>query len=165
MKNTVLDKWCSQQNKEVKHYCQVCGICIHEEEIQNSEAEQHFCTKHKELSLPNTLLMDDQLFKAVFKTIQKILKRDNTNELTFEVGREGARFRYMDPSHVSLTEIQLYTKAFKTLNIDFHTPKTLTINADELEKILPKVEEQDEVLIRFDEHNIQLSLLGKSYAY
>jgi len=106
--------------------------------------------------------MDDQLFKTVFKTIQKILKRDNTNELTIQVGRDGAQFRYMDPSHVSLTELQLYTKAFKTLNIDFHTPKTLTINADELEKILPKVEKQDEVLIRFDEDNIQLTLLEKN---
>jgi len=71
----------------------------------------------------------------------------------------------MDPSHVSLLEIHLYPKAFRALNIDFSSPKTLTVNLDELKKALKNTEKNDEVLIRLNEENIQLSLLEKDYTH
>ncbi|MBS7251985.1 MAG: hypothetical protein KIH08_15540 [Candidatus Freyarchaeota archaeon] len=156
----ILDNWFTAQKEETKHYCQVCGTPLKTSETQNSETQ--LCPKHKDLSQPNTLLIDGKLFKATFKTLQRILKKHNTRQLTLQVSRDGLHIQYLDPSHVSLTKIHLYVKAFKALNIDYTQPKTLTINVDEL-KILQKIEEKDEILIHFGEENIQLSLLGKNY--
>ena len=165
MKNTVLDKWCIPQSNPVKRYCHICGIYISEKDTQSREGEQYFCPKHRGLGYPNVLLMDGRLFKTVFKTVEKILQRDNADELTIQVSKEGIHFRYMDPSHISLTEIQLYPKAFKALNINFPTPKTFTIDLNKLRKILRTAEKNDEAQIRFNEENIQLSLLRKNYTH
>jgi len=162
LKNTVLDKWCTSQDT-VKRYCHVCGVSISEKDIESCEGGRYLCPKHRGLGFPNTLLIDGQLFKTVFKTVEKILRRDNADELTIHVSGEGVQFRCMDPSHVSLTEIHLYPKAFKALNIDFPSPKPITINLDEPRKILKTIEKNDEIIIRFDEYSIQLSLLGKDY--
>jgi len=148
----------------VKHYCHVCGTRINEKEIQNNEGKKYYCSRHRELSTPNVLLMDGQPFKTVFKTIERILRKDGISELTFQIGRDGLRFQYIDPAHTSLTELHLYTKAFRALNIDFPTPKTFTISVDELIKILRKVEKNVEVLIRFNENHIQLSLQEKNFS-
>jgi len=159
MKNMILDKWCTQRNETVKHYCQICGAQITQKEKQAGEEEKYYCPKHIDLNTPNTLLIDGKLFKTITKTLTKMLKRDNTNQLTFQVARDGAQFRYMDPTHVSLTQIQLYKKAFKAINIDYPTPKTFTINMDELEEITAKIEEKDEVKIRLNTENIQITIL------
>lgn len=159
MKNTILDKWCTQQNETIKHYCQICGTQITQKEKQAGEEEKYYCPKHIDLNTPNTLLIDGKLFKTITKTLTKMLKRDNTNQLTFQVARDGAQFRYMDPMHVSLTQIQLHKKAFKAINIDYPTPKTFTINMDKLEEIPAKIEEKDEVKIRLNTENIQITIL------
>lgn len=163
---TTLDNWLTTQKQEEPkhHYCQICSTPLKTDETKN-ETEQHLCPKHKALSQPNTLLIDGKLFKATFKTLQRILKKHNTNQLTLQISRDGLHIQYLDPSHVSLTKIHLYPKAFKAFNIDYSTPKTLTISLHELEKILEKIEEKDEVQIRLNTENIQISILRENTNY
>ncbi|MEM3564676.1 MAG: hypothetical protein QXR19_15705 [Candidatus Jordarchaeaceae archaeon] len=161
---TTLDNWLTTQKQEEPkhHYCQICSTPLKTDETKN-ETEQHLCPKHKALSQHNTLLIDGKLFKATFKTLQRILKKHNTNQLTLQISRDGLHIQYLDPSHVSLTKIQLYPKAFKAFNIDTHKPRIITINMDQLGKTLPKIEEKEEILIHFGEEKIQLSFLGKNH--
>jgi len=168
-----LSQWLAQNNTQTTpshRYCAVCGTPL------NADAEETFCHRHRRASAPNTLLMDGELFLNIYNLITRIntyywesdfppfriTNQHTTNAADTNNGEDdgfsGVHFRFMDSSHISLTDIKLHSGGFPVFNFNSNQTVSIDLTSDAA-KAIKRLRRGDQLLLHVEENQVRATLL------
>ncbi len=82
------------------------------------------------------------------------------DEGTFNITKEGIRLRAMDPSNISMVSFFMPAKAFSKYKVD--EKENISINLENLYKILSRARENEALLMKNDSSKMLLEFIGKT---
>ncbi|MCD6127951.1 MAG: proliferating cell nuclear antigen (pcna) [Methanomicrobia archaeon] len=99
--------------------------------------------------------LEARLWRDIVNTVSSIIE-----EAPFDVKEQGMYMRAMDPSHISMLDIEIPKEMFEEYSID--KEMFLGVNMDEMKKIIYRAKPTDVLIINAEESRIYLTFVGDS---
>jgi len=99
--------------------------------------------------------LEARLWRDIVNTVSSIIE-----EAPFEVKEQGMYMRAMDPSHISMLDIEIPKEMFDEFSIDKEI--SLGIDMDEMRKIMYRAKPSDILVMNAEESKIHMTFIGES---
>ena len=99
--------------------------------------------------------LEARLWRDIVNTVSSIIE-----EAPFEVKEQGIYMRAMDPSHISMLDIEIPKEMFDEFSIDKEI--SLGIDMDEMRKIMYRAKPSDILVMNAEESKIHMTFIGES---
>jgi len=99
--------------------------------------------------------LEARLWRDIVNTVSSIIE-----EAPFEVKEKGIYMRAMDPSHISMLDIEIPKEMFDEFSIDKEI--SLGIDMDEMRKIMYRAKPSDILVMKAEESKIHMTFIGES---
>ena len=99
--------------------------------------------------------LEARLWRDIVNTVSSIIE-----EAPFEVKKQGIYMRAMDPSHISMLDIEIPKEMFDEFSIDKEI--SLGIDMDEMRKIMYRAKPSDILVMNAEESKIHMTFIGES---
>lgn len=99
--------------------------------------------------------LEARLWRDIVNTVSSIIE-----EAPFEVKEQGIYMRAMDPSHISMLDIEIPKEMFDEFSIDKEI--SLGIDMDEMRKIMYRAKPSDILVMKAEESKIHMTFIGES---
>ena len=99
--------------------------------------------------------LEARLWRDIVNTVSSIIE-----EAPFEVKEKGIYMRAMDPSHISMLDIEIPKEMFDEFSIDKEI--SLGIDMDEMRKIMYRAKPSDILVMNAEESKIHMTFIGES---
>jgi len=99
--------------------------------------------------------LEARLWRDIVNTVSSIIE-----EAPFEVKEQGIYMRAMDPSHISMLDIEIPKEMFDEFSIDKEI--SLGIDMDEMRKIMYRAKPSDILVVNAEESKIHMTFIGES---
>ncbi|MCK4310881.1 MAG: proliferating cell nuclear antigen (pcna) [Methanomicrobia archaeon] len=99
--------------------------------------------------------LEAKLWRDIVNTVSSIIE-----EAPFEVKEQGIYMRAMDPSHISMLDIEIPKEMFDEFSVDKEI--SLGIDMDEMRKIMNRSKPSDILIMNAEESRIHMTFIGES---
>jgi proliferating cell nuclear antigen len=99
--------------------------------------------------------LEARLWRDIVTTVSSIIE-----EAPFEVKKDGITMRAMDPSHISMLDIEIPKELFDEFSCEEEI--SLGIDMDEMSKVMNRAKTSDILVLEADESRIHLTFIGES---